>query len=304
MTEYSEYAEDNRQMSATNTTERTMVRIDEISPTSNVNVRRTGVDENAERLKDSILRYGFLSEHPVLLRPNPDQSSRHPYEVVAGQSRFKGAALAGLETIPAVVEDLTDEAAHLRSFQENEARQNLLPSDKTYWFEKQFKSCREQGLDRQQARQHTADHYGITVQTLSEYLVLTALPEPLLQEIDKEILKLGEARAIAKRYNTISADAEADQAMIDAARWLIHLPNSQRKLGAKAIADAKNDAATDDLQDALESIIGNQHNEMSLTVTPTMRPRLQKLAERYGFMDAEQVLPLIIANAIQEAGID
>ena len=46
-----------------------MIAIDRISPDSEINSRRHGVDENAKRLQASIETHGFRPEHPVLLRP-------------------------------------------------------------------------------------------------------------------------------------------------------------------------------------------------------------------------------------------
>ena len=75
----------------------TMVPVQHINPTSTVNVRRTGVQENRDWLRESMKIHGFPPEHPVLLRHQPDSADgNYLYEAVSGQSRFLAAREEGL----------------------------------------------------------------------------------------------------------------------------------------------------------------------------------------------------------------
>jgi ParB family chromosome partitioning protein len=69
-------------------------------------------------LSASIIAYGVLQ--PILLRPMADG-----YELIAGERRYRAAKLAGLETIPAYIREMTDEEAEDTQFAENIQRKNL-----------------------------------------------------------------------------------------------------------------------------------------------------------------------------------
>src|SRR3954466_10041849 len=72
-------------------------------------------------LADSLAERGLLQ--PVLVRPRPGGS----YELVAGERRWRAAQLAGLETMPALVQQRDDEASLEVALVENMAREDLNP---------------------------------------------------------------------------------------------------------------------------------------------------------------------------------
>jgi ParB family transcriptional regulator, chromosome partitioning protein len=72
---------------------------------SNSNPRRAFDEVKLRELTENIKLHGVLQ--PIVVRPAPD-SSETPYELVAGARRFRASKLAGKETIPATVRDLTD----------------------------------------------------------------------------------------------------------------------------------------------------------------------------------------------------
>lgn len=81
---------------------------------------RTQFDELAlEELARSIREQGILQ--PLLVRPLEDER----YEIVAGERRWRAAALAGLSEVPVLLRDLTDEQAQLAAAVENLQRENL-----------------------------------------------------------------------------------------------------------------------------------------------------------------------------------
>jgi ParB family transcriptional regulator, chromosome partitioning protein len=82
-----------------------------------------------EELAGSIREHGILQ--PVLVRPMGDG-----YQLVAGERRWRAAIRAGLETIPALVEQLDDEAALEIAVIENLQREDLSPLEEATMFEK------------------------------------------------------------------------------------------------------------------------------------------------------------------------
>ena len=99
---------------------------------SKCNVRREL--EDISELKVSIEKEGILQ--PILVRPS--REGKGFYEVVVGRKRFEAALQLGLTVIPAIVKDLSDDQARLKSLVENIQRQSLSPMEEaeeiqSYW---------------------------------------------------------------------------------------------------------------------------------------------------------------------------
>ncbi len=83
--------------------------------------RKTFVEEELRELVESIKRHGILQ--PVLVR----RKSEDRYELIAGERRFRAAALAQLPAVPAVIRKSSDEESTILSLIENIQRSNLNP---------------------------------------------------------------------------------------------------------------------------------------------------------------------------------
>ncbi len=83
-------------------------------------------DQSAmEKLVKSIQKNGILQ--PLLVRPFDEEK----YELVAGERRYRAAEQAGIEEVPVVVRDLTDEEAAEMALMENLQREDLNPVEET-----------------------------------------------------------------------------------------------------------------------------------------------------------------------------
>ena len=89
---------------------------------SGSNPRRTFEERGLRDLADNIQIHGVLQ--PIVLRPAPD-GSEGMYELVAGARRFRASKLAGKNTIPATVRNLTDAEASEVRLVENLQRENI-----------------------------------------------------------------------------------------------------------------------------------------------------------------------------------
>src|SRR3990167_6962224 len=106
---------------------------------------RTHMDPAAlEELAASIRAQGVVQ--PIVARP----LSGGQYEIIAGERRWRAAQLAGLETVPAVVRKIPDEAAIAISLIENIQRENLNP------------------IEEANALQRLIDEFGMTHQKAAE----------------------------------------------------------------------------------------------------------------------------------------
>ena len=84
--------------------------------------------EALEELAASIKAQGVVQ--PIVARPLPTGN----YEIIAGERRWRAAQLAGLETVPAVVRQIPDEAAIAIALIENIQRENLNPVEEANAF--------------------------------------------------------------------------------------------------------------------------------------------------------------------------
>ncbi len=103
--------------------------VDHIEPNPE-NPRLLFEEEALAELAASIKEHGVLQ--PVLVRPRV----RDQYQLVAGERRWRATKLAGLDTIPALVEDLDDEAALEIAVIENLQREDLSPLEEASIYEK------------------------------------------------------------------------------------------------------------------------------------------------------------------------
>ena len=94
--------------------------ITKISPNPN-QPRKDFSEESIEELAQSIKNQGLLQ--PILVRPLPGDLEK--YQIVAGERRFLACQKAGLNKIPAIVVELTDEECLIVALVENLQREDL-----------------------------------------------------------------------------------------------------------------------------------------------------------------------------------
>ncbi len=103
---------------------------------------RTHFDaERLDELAADIAAHGILQ--PPIVRPRPDGG----YEIVAGERRYQAARLAGLEAIPVLVRELSNDDARVISLVENLQREDLSEEDEYAFL---FRLSQEQGLSTRQ----------------------------------------------------------------------------------------------------------------------------------------------------------
>lgn len=101
--------------------------LDDIQPGDNV--RKTFDQSGLEELAASIKEHGVIQ--PVIVVPHPNGRG---YQLVAGERRWRASQLAGLQTIPAVVRDMTPEQVLQVMIVENLQREDVLPIEEAQGF--------------------------------------------------------------------------------------------------------------------------------------------------------------------------
>lgn len=96
-------------------------------------------DDLMQQTVDSIKQSGVIS--PAIIRPIPDGG----YEMVAGHRRQHAAELAGLNTIPAIVRDLTDDEAVILMVDSNLQRETITPMERAQAYKMKLEALKHQG---------------------------------------------------------------------------------------------------------------------------------------------------------------
>ena len=96
-------------------------------------------DELMQQTIDSIMQVGIVN--PTIIRPDPNGG----YEMVSGHRRLHAAAQVGLQTIPAIVRDLTDDEAVLLMVDSNLQRETISPMERAHAYKMKLEALRHQG---------------------------------------------------------------------------------------------------------------------------------------------------------------
>mgnify|MGYP000461811315 CR=1 FL=1 len=96
-------------------------------------------DERMNQLVDSIRENGILN--PVIVRPDLNGD----YEMISGHRRLHAAGIVGLQKIPAIVKEMSDDEAIIKMVDANIQREELLPSEKAYAFKMKLDAMKHQG---------------------------------------------------------------------------------------------------------------------------------------------------------------
>ena len=96
-------------------------------------------DDKMETLVESIRENGILN--PVIVRP--DQTGN--YEMISGHRRLHAAGIVGLEKIPAIVKEMSDDEAIIKKVDANIQREEILPSERAFSFKMKMEAMKRRG---------------------------------------------------------------------------------------------------------------------------------------------------------------
>ena len=96
-------------------------------------------DESMQRTVESVEQYGVLS--PLIARPRPEGG----YEIISGHRRQHAAELAGLDTLPVIVRQMSDDAAVILMVDSNLQREHILPSERAFAYKMKLEALKNQG---------------------------------------------------------------------------------------------------------------------------------------------------------------
>ena len=145
-------------------------------------------DEKMEETTESISKYGVLV--PGIVRPREEGG----YEIIAGHRRKRGSELAGLDTMPVIVRNYTDDEATIIMVDSNIQREDILPSEKAKAYAMKYEAMKHQGSKGGSTLDEVGEAAGESGKTVQRYVWLARLIDELLDMVDKK--KIGIAQGV------------------------------------------------------------------------------------------------------------
>lgn len=244
------------------------VEISEIIPNED-QPRKNFNEEELRDLASSIERYGVIQ--PLLLKKIDDK-----YEIIAGERRFRAAGLAGLEKVPAIVKNISDDESNRIAIIENIQRKDLNPVEEAMSY--------RHLLDSQNLTQkELADEIGKSRQYIGNTIRLLNL--------DPRVLKLLEEEKISTSHGKkLLAIKDKDMQYKEANRIIKNsLPvNNNKKTRKVEKTEDKEDIFLANMRNEVERSLGTKVNFKK-------RGKVGKIEiEYYGEEDLSRILDLIL----------
>lgn len=142
-------------------------------------------DDEMKRLIESIQKFGTLT--PALARPLPEGG----YELISGHRRLAACQVLGIETMPVIVRDMSDDEAVIAMVDANLQREHILPSEKAFAYKMKLDAIKHQGITSSQlgtklirSDEKVAMDAGESRNQVQRYIRLTYLIPELLEMVD------------------------------------------------------------------------------------------------------------------------
>ena len=176
-------------------------------------------DEAMTRTVESIAQYGVLA--PLIARPRPDGDG---YEIISGHRRQYAAKLAGLDTLPVIVRQMSDDAAVILMVDSNLQREHILPSERALAYKMKLDAMRRtsgrpskenvsQIGTQKRSDQIMAEELGESRNQIQRFIRLTNLVPELLEMVDEK--KIAFNPAVELSYLDESQQRDFLEAMED-----------------------------------------------------------------------------------------
>jgi len=154
-------------------------------------------DDSMSDTVESVKQYGVLS--PLIARPRP----KGGYEIISGHRRQHAAELAGLETLPVIVREMSDDAAVILMVDSNLQREHILPSERAFAYKMKLDAIKNQGARSDLTSPQVASKFrsddevakgqGISGDTVRRFIRLTNLIPELLDMVDNKTVSFNPA---------------------------------------------------------------------------------------------------------------
>ena len=154
-------------------------------------------DDEMKRLMESIQKFGTLT--PALARPLPEGG----YELISGHRRLAACQVLGIETMPVIIREMSDDEAVIAMVDANLQREHILPSEKAFAYKMKLDAIKHQGVTSAQVGQKllsvekVAEDAGESRNQVKRYIRLTYLIPELLEMVDENKIAFNPAVEIS-----------------------------------------------------------------------------------------------------------
>lgn len=202
--------------------------------------------EKLVELANSIKEYGVLE--PIIVT-----KSIKGYEIVAGERRKKASELAGLETIPAIIEEFTDSEMMQIALLENIQRENLTAIEEAEAYSNLLKVLNV-------TQEELANKIGKSRTYITNMVGLLNLPESVKNDILHGLISAGHAKILSKLENEeliteLAEKIKLNHLSVRELENLVQNPDYKRK---NAIVKIKNENSYNYVEEAFTDKIGNR----------------------------------------------
>ena len=141
-------------------------------------------DEEMKRLMESIQKFGTLT--PALARP----LSEGGYELISGHRRLAACQVLGIETMPVIIREMSDDEAVIAMVDANLQREHILPSEKAFAYKMKLEAIKHQGITSRQVGEKLLSVTQVSKESddserqVQRYIRLTYLIPELLEMVD------------------------------------------------------------------------------------------------------------------------
>ena len=151
-------------------------------------------DDEMKRLMESIQKFGTLT--PALARPLPEGG----YELISGHRRLAACQVLGIETMPVIIREMSDDEAVIAMVDANLQREHILPSEKAFAYKMKLEAIKHQGITSRQVGEKSqtsiqlvASQAGESQRQVQRYIRLTELIHELLDMVDEKKIAINPA---------------------------------------------------------------------------------------------------------------
>lgn len=154
-------------------------------------------NEDMERMIESIRKVGAIT--PALARPLPDGG----YELISGHRRLAACQVLGIETMPVIVREMSDDEAVIAMVDANLQRETILPSEKAFAYKMKLEAIKHQGVTSRQLGEKLLSVTQVSKDSddserqIQRYIRLTYLIPELLSMVDENKIAFNPAVEIS-----------------------------------------------------------------------------------------------------------
>ena len=154
-------------------------------------------NEEMERMVESIRKVGTIT--PALARPLPDGG----YELISGHRRLAACQVLGIETMPVIVREMSDDEAVIAMVDANLQRETILPSEKAFAYKMKLEAIKHQGVTSRQVGEKLLSVTQVSKDSddserqIQRYIRLTYLIPELLSMVDENKIAFNPAVEIS-----------------------------------------------------------------------------------------------------------